>query len=61
MASDLDIAQAAELKPIAVIARAVGLGDDDLDRTGSIREQLPHPRRKPVPRDSRADEPHRLR
>ena len=31
MASDLEIAQAAEIKPIAEIAQALGLADDDVD------------------------------
>jgi formyltetrahydrofolate synthetase len=40
MATDLDIAQAAELKPITEIANAVGLGEDDLDLYGKHKAKV---------------------
>lgn len=40
MATDLDIAQAAELKPITEIARAIGLGEDDLDLYGKHKAKV---------------------
>ncbi len=38
--SDLEIAQAAELKPILEIAAALGLGDDDLDLYGKYKAKI---------------------
>ncbi|MFH1566363.1 MAG: formate--tetrahydrofolate ligase [Gemmatimonadota bacterium] len=40
MPSDLDIAQAATLKPILEIARAVGLTEDDLDLAGKYKAKV---------------------
>jgi formyltetrahydrofolate synthetase len=40
MRNDLDIAQAAELKPITEIASAVGLGEDDLDLYGKHKAKV---------------------
>jgi methylenetetrahydrofolate dehydrogenase (NADP+) / methenyltetrahydrofolate cyclohydrolase / formyltetrahydrofolate synthetase len=40
MATDLDIAQAAELKPITEIASAIGLGEDDLDLYGKYKAKV---------------------
>jgi formyltetrahydrofolate synthetase len=40
MATDLDIAQAAELKPITEIANAIGLGEDDLDLYGKHKAKV---------------------
>jgi formyltetrahydrofolate synthetase len=40
MLSDLEIAQAAKLKPIAEIARGLGLDEDDLDRYGKYKAKV---------------------
>ncbi len=40
MASDLEIAQAAQIKPIAAIAREMGLTDDDFDLYGRFKAKI---------------------
>src|SRR5512132_1477715 len=40
MASDLEIAQAAAIKPIVEIARAMGLTDDDFDLYGKFKAKI---------------------
>ncbi|MGE5263526.1 MAG: formate--tetrahydrofolate ligase [Acidobacteriota bacterium] len=40
MASDLEIAQSAEIKPIVEIARSLGLSDDDFDLYGKFKAKV---------------------
>lgn len=40
MPSDLEIAQAAEIKPITEIAHAIGLSDDDIDLYGKYKAKI---------------------
>ncbi len=40
MPSDLEIAQTAEIKPIAEIAQSMGLSDDDIDLYGKYKAKV---------------------
>ena len=41
MKSDLEIAQAAKLRPIGEIASSIGLGEDDIELYGKYKAKVP--------------------